>query len=212
MANDLKIKICGMRDADNLRAVAALGPDFLGFIFYPPSPRAVTAEQAAALPAFSEIKRVGVFVNETPETMLATANAARLNMLQLHGDESPETCADIKRRNPQLQLIKAFAVDNSFDGKALAAYETARDYFLFDTRTKQRGGSGHAFDWSVLRRFPIRRPFFLGGGIGPENASEAVAACAGLPLYALDINSRAETAPGVKSVEAVRQIINSVSI
>ncbi len=190
-----------------MRQVAALGPDFFGLIFYPPSSRAVTPAQAAALPDFAGVRRVGVFVNETIETMLATANTARLSFLQLHGDETPETCAAFKQLAPQLQVIKAFAVDAEFSGATLADYETACDYFLFDTRSNQRGGSGTAFDWSILQRCAIRRPFFLGGGIGPENAPQAIAACQGLPLFALDLNSRAETAPGVKSVTAVRKVI-----
>jgi phosphoribosylanthranilate isomerase len=195
-----------------MRQVAALGPDFLGLIFYPPSPRAVTPAQASLLPDFSGLRRVGVFVNETAKTMLATANAARLSLLQLHGDETPEICAAVKQLAPQLILIKAFAVDEDFDGAALADYETACDYFLFDTRASKRGGSGRAFDWSVLQRCAIRRPFFLGGGVGPENAAQAIAACQGLPLFALDLNSRAETAPGLKSPEIVRQVLAACQI
>jgi phosphoribosylanthranilate isomerase len=198
-----------MRQADNLREIAALGPDYFGFIFYPPSPRFVTAGQVAALPDFPSIRRVGVFVNETAQTILATARAARLSLVQLHGDETPELCAELAQ-TPQLQVIKAFAVGETFTGETLAKYETACDYFLFDTRARQRGGSGIAFDWSILRRMPVNRPFFLGGGVGPENAASAFEQCAGLPLHALDINSRVEIAPGVKSPAHVRETIEIV--
>jgi phosphoribosylanthranilate isomerase len=205
---DVKLKVCGLREAANLRDVAALGADFVGFIFYPPSPRYVSPAHVASLPDAGP-QRVGVFVNATVAETLETAKQARLALLQLHGDETPETCAALRAK---YRIIKAFAVDEEFSGAALAAYETACDYFLFDTKTDARGGSGRNFEWQVLRRFRIRRPFFLSGGVGPENAAEAVAACAGLPLFAIDVNSRVETAPGVKSVTAVRQVINTLRL
>lgn len=205
-----KLKICGMRDAANMREIALLKPDFFGLIFYEKSPRFVSLEQARMLPEFAAIGRVGVFVNETAENVLRIADEAGLSFVQLHGAESPQFCREIKRRAPALKVVKAFAVDNDFDGARLQNYETATDFYLFDTKTAAHGGSGKSFDWRILRKLQINKPFFLGGGIAAENAAEAIAACASLPLFALDANSRAEIAPGVKSPEIVEKIIKAL--
>lgn len=210
MPENLKIKICGMREPENLREIATLSPDYFGLIFYPKSPRYISIEQAERLPRFQGTEYVGVFVNEDAGTMLDYATRAGLFVLQLHGDESPQDCRLIKKLAGRIKLIKAFAVGADFDGNVLKDYEAACDYFLFDTKTENRGGSGHAFDWQILQSFPIKRPFFLSGGVGPENATKAIAACEGLPLYALDLNSRVEISPGLKSVELVKQIIRNL--
>lgn len=207
---NVKIKICGMRETENLRVVAALEPDFIGLIFYQKSPRFVSVECAADLPQFSEIQRVGVFVNETVEVVSKIAESANLFAVQLHGDESPRVCREIKQRNPNLQIIKAFSVDKDFDGERLEHYENNCDYFLFDTKAEKRGGSGKVFNWEILHSFPVRRPFFLSGGIGAENARLAIAACAGLPLFALDLNSQVEISPALKSPEIIEEIIKSL--
>jgi phosphoribosylanthranilate isomerase len=206
----VKVKICGMREPENLRFIAALKPDFIGLIFYRKSPRFVLPERAAALPQFSKIRRVGVFVNENVETILEIAARTDLFAVQLHGDESPETCREMKRTNKNLQIIKAFSVGSDFDGKQLEDYEKDCDYFLFDTKAKKRGGSGKVFDWEILQSFPVRRPFFLSGGIGAENVGSAIAACAGLPLFALDLNSRVEISPALKSPEIIEEIIKNL--
>ena len=206
--NEPKIKICGMREAENMRKVVALEPDFFGLIFYPKSPRFVSIEQAEKLPEFQNIRRVGVFVDESLESILEIAERARLSLVQLHGDETPQSCESLKKQN--LQIIKVFKVDGSFDGERLKEYEAICDYFLFDTKTSRHGGSGHAFDWQILRRFSINKPFFLGGGIGVENAAKSIEACRNLPLFALDINSRAEITPGVKSPEIIAEILKSL--
>lgn len=194
-----------MTDAENMREIAALKPDFFGLIFYPRSPRYVSPAKAAELPHFENIKRVGVFVNDTAENVLQIAEQAKLNLVQLHGGESPEFCEALKAKH--LEIIKVFSVDENFDGAVLKQYEAVCDYFLFDTKTLQHGGSGREFDWQILRRFEISKPFFLSGGIGAENAADAVAACEGLPLHALDINSRAEIRAGIKSLEVIQNIL-----
>jgi len=206
-ARGLKIKVCGMRERENMRQIAAFEPDFFGLIFYPKSPRFVSLEQAKALSDFSEISRVGVFVNESVENILDTAEKLGLSFVQLHGNESPEFCFKLKNRKADLQIVKAVAVDKNFEGENLKAYEKVCDFFLFDTKTAQHGGSGESFDWRVLQKLEINRPFFLSGGIGVENVAKAIAACANLPLFALDINSRAEISPGVKSPEIIEEII-----
>jgi phosphoribosylanthranilate isomerase len=203
--NEPKIKICGMRDAQNMREIARLKPDFFGLIFYPESPRFVSIEQAEKLPEFENIRRAGVFVDERSEKILEIAERANLSFVQLHGDETPEFCESLKKQN--LQIVKVFKVDESFDGGRLKEYEAICDYFLFDTKTAKHGGSGHAFDWRILNRFLIKKPFFLGGGIGVKNAAEAMEACRNLPMFALDVNSRAEIAAGIKSPRIVQEII-----
>ncbi len=195
-----------MRESENMREVAALQPDYFGLIFYPKSPRSVTIEIAKTLPKFENIKRIGVFVNESVENILTIADQTDLAFVQLHGAESPEFCREIKRANPNLKIIKAFAIDENFAGDVLQPYETAADFFLFDTKTNAHGGSGKSFDWQMLQNLKVRKPFFLGGGINAENAVKAIAACQNLPLHALDVNSRAELAPGVKSPEIIREI------
>jgi phosphoribosylanthranilate isomerase len=207
---NIKIKICGMREPDNLRAVAALQPDLFGLIFYSRSPRRISAEDAETLPDFFGIDRVGIFVDEKVDTMLEIARRAKLFALQLHGSESPKICAEIKKKNHGLKIIKVFFVGEDFDGSRLAEYESVCDYFLFDTKTAKRGGSGKSFDWSVLHSFPIGRPFFLSGGIGEENIVEAIRACSGLPLYALDLNSKVEVSPGVKSPQVIKRLLKSL--
>lgn len=207
---NVKIKICGMREPENLRSVAALQPDFIGLIFYPKSPRFVSVECAADLPQFLKTRRVGVFVNETVKRMSEIAERVNLFAVQLHGDESPEICYEMKQANPNLQIIKAFSTDAAFDTERLKFYENFCDYFLFDTKAEKRGGSGKVFEWEILHSFPIRRPFFLSGGIGAKNARAAIAACANLPLFALDLNSQVEISPGLKSLETIEKIIKSL--
>jgi phosphoribosylanthranilate isomerase len=197
-----------MREAENMRKVVALEPDFFGLIFYPKSPRFVSIEQAEKLPEFQNVRRVGVFVDESLEKITEIAERANLSFVQLHGSETMRFCESLKKQN--LQIVKVFKVDENFDGEQLKEFETICDYFLFDTKTSQHGGSGHAFDWQILRRFSINKPFFLGGGIGVENAAKSIEACRNLPLFALDINSRAEIAPGVKSPEIIAEIVKGL--
>ena len=199
-----------MREPENLRKIADLQPDLFGLIFYRKSPRYISPEDAEILPDFFGISRVGVFVNEKVETMLQIAHRTKLFALQLHGDESPQVCAELKKEKPEPKLIKVFSIDEDFDGKLLTKYESVCDYFLFDTKTKKRGGSGESFDWNILRSFPIRRPFFLSGGIGVENVHDAIQSCKGLPLFGVDLNSKLEISPGVKSPQMVKKIIKSL--
>ena len=199
-----------MREPENLREIAIVKPDFIGLIFYPKSPRSISIEQAENLPQFPEIRRVGVFVNEPVETILETAKRANLFAAQLHGDETREICAEIKRQDTNLQIIKVFSVGTGFNDEQMKLYEEACDYFLFDTKGKKRGGNGEVFNWQILHSFPIKKPFFLGGGIGAENVSEAIEACKNLPLFALDFNSRVEVSAGVKSPEKVSDIFKNL--
>lgn len=205
--NGLKLKVCGMKFAANIAAVASLQPDYLGFIFYEKSPRFisdVSAELIKYIP--SEIKTVGVFVNEDLETVKKKVNLYQLKAVQLHGSESTEYCGELKSTFSSLEVIKVFGVDEDFDFTQLNDYVDVVDYFLFDTKTKAHGGSGKTFDWKILEDYKYDKPYFLSGGIDLEHAG-AIAGIKDERLYALDINSRFETEPGVKDVEKIEEFV-----
>ncbi|QNN45000.1 phosphoribosylanthranilate isomerase [Pedobacter roseus] len=200
-----------MRLAANIAAVAELHPDYLGFIFYEKSPRLiseVSAELIKYIP--SEIKTVGVFVNEELEKVKDKVNLLKLKAVQLHGSESPEYCEALKSTFPTLEVIKAFGIDEDFDFSTLQPYLKAADYFLFDTKTKVHGGSGKTFNWSVLDQYTYTKPYFLSGGIDLEH-STAIKKINDERLYALDINSRFETEPGLKDAAKIKEFIQEVN-
>jgi len=208
--NKLEIKVCGMKMAANIAAIASLRPDFLGFIFYEKSPRFITdvsAELIKYIP--QEIKTVGVFVDEDLEVVKKKVNLYQLKGVQLHGKESPEYCADLKSTFGSLAVIKAFGVDEEFDFAVLADYQNVIDYFLFDTKTKAHGGSGKTFNWKILDRYTLDKPYFLSGGIDLEHAT-ALGEIEDPRLFALDINSRFEVEPGVKDVEKVAAFMKAL--
>jgi phosphoribosylanthranilate isomerase len=202
----MQIKICGMREASNLWAVADLKPDYLGFIFYGKSTRymrdTLSASRVRNLP--TDIKRVGVFVNADLANVQATASAYALDYVQLHGHETPAYCQ--QARAAGLHLIKAFAVGETFDFAGLADYEASCDFFLFDTKGALPGGNGTAFDWQILAGYTGTTPFLLSGGLGPANLT-ALLDFHHPQLYGFDFNSHLETAPGVKDVAATRQLL-----
>ena len=199
----MKLKICGMKYPDNLEEIATLKPDYLGFIFYEKSPRymadALSPEIVRSLP--SSIKRVGVFVNATTEDIRDKAERYGLHAVQLHGQEPPEQCQEL--RSYGYTVIKVFSLGHdSFDFAQLTPYQPQVDFFLFDTKGKQPGGNGQTFDWCLLQDYPLETPFFLSGGIGTEE----VASLRQLSfpfLYGVDVNSRFETEPGRKDVAAL---------
>jgi phosphoribosylanthranilate isomerase len=202
------IKICGMKVPDNIREVAALHPDYMGFIFYPKSPRYagnLDPETTCSLP--EGICKVGVFVNELPDKMLETAQKYGLDAVQLHGNESPEVCYRMKSNH--ITVIKAISVADKADIAQADYYQTSCDYLLFDTQTKLHGGSGMQYDWNILRYYQGNLPFFLSGGIGPEDA-ERVLAFRHLRLHAIDINSRFESAPGLKNSELINTFFTKI--
>lgn len=232
----MKIKVCGMRDAQNIRDVAALDIDLMGFIFYPKSPRFVSliSSQAGIIPDYSperlnmavnadgkpgyifpkRIKRVGVFVDEMPQTIITYVYNYSLDYIQLHGKETPTLIDNLRRTLvPDLVLdikvIKAFGITSADDLQQCEAYEGYADLFLFDTRTPLKGGSGRQFNWSVLEAYHGRTPFLLSGGIGPEDADRVKAfhhpQCVGI-----DLNSRFETAPAMKDVELLSKFIKQI--
>ncbi|MGV3504311.1 MAG: phosphoribosylanthranilate isomerase [Adhaeribacter sp.] len=195
-------KVCGMRERENILAMLELKPDYLGFIFYPPSSRYVGQELDEALLRLlpAETKKVGVFVNAEEEQIKAEVEKYELQAVQLHGEESPELCR--KLRDQGLTVFKAFAIDDDFDFDTLEPFEGSVDFFLFDTKGPKYGGNGRAFNWEVLQRYAGSTPFFLSGGIGPEHAQQ-IGKLDFPGLRGLDLNSRFETAPALKDVSQV---------
>ena len=197
------IKVCGMRDRDNIRALERLDIDWMGFIFYPGSPRYVTDEDefCAAIQSCAKV-RVGVFVNEQPEAIIRKVATYRLNYVQLHGDETPDSCRQL--RDAGCAIIKAFSISSEADLRKTTDYEPFAKYFLFDTKSSERGGSGKRFDWSVLEAYRGNVPFLLSGGIGLEHVHDLQALVHPL-LAGVDLNSRFELSPAMKDAGLVER-------
>ncbi len=204
-----------MKFQENIEAVAALQPDYLGFIFYEKSARFFDDE----IPNLPEnIKKVGVFVNASLEYILEKVLQHDLQAVQLHGDESPEFCDAL--RHPELvsgsqviKVIKVFSIKNEFDFSILKPYETVCDYFLFDTKGKLPGGNGYTFNWEVLKNYPSTKPYFLSGGIGLEEVDSLLSFLRRQEssyCYAIDINSKFEIKPGLKNIEKLKKFKHNV--
>jgi phosphoribosylanthranilate isomerase len=195
----MKLKICGMKYPPNIAAVAALAPDYLGFIFYPKSLRFAGDLQPITLEKLPKnIEKVGVFVNETADNLLQLANQFGFKNLQLHGTESPAFCAKLKEKG--YTIFKAFHIENQADIEKIATYQTSIDFALLDTKGKQLGGNGTSFDWNLLQFYDFETPFLLSGGISLENI-EAVLQIKHPKLYGIDVNSKFEIEAGLKNIE-----------
>ena len=204
----MKIKVCGLRDPENIKAIIALAPDYMGFIFYGPSPRFVGDMHTDLLNNIHpSIKKTAVFVNENKETITKLIEKYDFDAIQLHGSESADFCDSFKDK---VQVTKAFGVDKSFDFDQLSAYADKVDFFLFDTKTDIHGGSGKTFDWTILNKYKLDVPFFLSGGISPENLDE-VRNISHPQFYGVDLNSKFETAPGLKNIAQLQKAFESLS-
>lgn len=207
--SDIQVKVCGLKDPANVREIAAAGPGFMGFIFYPKSPRYMmeTLTPVVLKDIPSGIRKVGVFVNEELERVLDLARMYRLDLLQLHGNESPEYCVECRKHYP---VIKAFGMSDNFDFTLLDQYKNCVDFFLFDTKTDKHGGSGEKFDWTLLKNYCLEIPYFLSGGIGEEDIDDLL--LADIPQgFILDVNSKIEIRPGLKDVKKASLIINKLA-
>jgi phosphoribosylanthranilate isomerase len=217
----MKVKVCGMKF--NTGEVAALKPDYLGFIFWEKSPRYFTG----SIPALPEgIRKVGVFVNAPVTGILQKISDHNLDMVQLHGDETPEYCALLRSAlqtsayvagdgRGAREVIKVFRVKDREDLGLLPAFEAVCDYFLFDTKGKLPGGNGYAFDWEALAGYPSRKPYVLSGGIGPETLPmlwDFFEEPASRYCHAIDLNSRFEVAPGHKKIDVLQKFIHGLSV
>jgi phosphoribosylanthranilate isomerase len=203
----MKLKICGMKL--NTAEVAALRPDYLGFIFWEPSSRYFDVK----IPTIPEgIKKVGVFVDAPIEEVLEKVSSYTLEAIQLHGNESAEYCKAISKvlkiKSDKIEIIKVFSIKSDFDFEQLNDYEQVCNYYLFDTKGKLPGGNGFTFDWSVLRKYPATKPYFLSGGIGLEHV-EKIKEFMGLPeskyCHYIDVNSKFELEPGLKKIEELKE-------
>ncbi len=195
-----------MRDAENISELVKLNPDFIGFIFYNKSKRFVSDFPEVDIP--NSIKKVGVFVNETIENITKIVIKYNLDIIQLHGDETPKYCANIcnsilLQEFKPLEIVKAFSVDKSFNFEETEKYKTYCNYFLFDTKGKNYGGTGIKFDWSILKNYRGNTPFFLSGGIS-KNDVESIRDFKHKMLFALDVNSGFEIEPGLKNIDDLK--------
>lgn len=210
----IKLKICGMKYPENIQEIAALKPDYLGFIFWYKSNRKFDLQELPKLD--SDIKKVGVFVDATLEEIQQKIKNFQLDAIQLHGKESVAFCSDLKKE--KIKIIKAFSIDSEFDFSQLKAYECVVDHFLFDTKGKLPGGNGTTFDWQILKNYNLQKSFFLSGGIGLteiDKIQEFLDSDLSKYCYAIDVNSRFETAAGLKNkidVEKFKKMLNENEI
>ena len=200
------VKVCGMRDGDNIREVEQLSIDWMGFIFYPKSSRYVS-EVPAYLP--TKCKRVGVLVDASTDEIIKKIHDFYLDAIQLHGNESPEQISHLLSLTSHLSIIKAFNIATAEDLKSTASYTGLADYFLFDTKGPSVGGNGEKFDWSVLSNYEGDTPFLLSGGIGPDDAAR-VSSFRHPKCVGIDLNSKFESSPAFKDVTTLSRFLNEI--
>ncbi len=204
----MKIKVCGLREPENIAEVAGLRPDYAGFIFYKPSPRYcgdLPAGVISGLP--SGVEPVAVTVDMDEDEICAIAGRYGFRTFQLHGHESPELCFALRTRG--FKVIKAFGIRSAQSFEDMREYEGAVDCFLLDTACAMKGGSGRKFDWTALDSYNLDTDFMLSGGIG-ECDAEAVAAISHPRFAGIDLNSRFETLPGHKDTDRLRLFFNAI--
>lgn len=199
----IKVKICGMRDVENIRAVAELHPDYMGFIFYKKSPRYVGND--FSLDENEVTEPVGVFVNEDKGEIFKRLKSINSNIAQLHGNEKPSECDELKSRG--IKVIKVFSVDDEFDFNSTKQYKDVADYFLFDTKGKLYGGNAKTFDWRKLEQYDQELPFFLSGGLNADNLKQ-IHILDTMNLHAVDLNSGVEDSPGSKNIEKIKSAMS----
>lgn len=199
------IKVCGMREPENIRAVEQTGTDWMGFVFFKHS-----ARYMADLPAYlpESCKRIGVFVNENNNHILTKAAEFGLHGIQLHGQETTEQCRKLKAEG--LEIVKAFSISQQSDLIVTERYKNVCDYFLFDTPCKEYGGSGLTFDWNILRNYHGNTPFLLSGGIRPCLLT-VLHQFRHEQLAGIDLNSGFEISPGVKDAAAIHTFITQLN-
>ena len=208
----MRIKVCGMTLPEQVQKLPDIGATFAGFIFYPKSPRYVFRHLTSAqIKKINTINKVGVFVNSSVEEVLLMVDECRLHMVQLHGDESPKYC---ERIADYVSVVKAFRLsDNDSIEWMIRPFMDVCDMFMFDTMGAGYGGTGKKFDWNILKGSNIGKPFFLSGGIQAEDTTalrEFENEPVSKALFAVDINSKFETSPGVKDMKKVEKFINEL--
>ncbi|NER82644.1 MAG: phosphoribosylanthranilate isomerase [Leptolyngbya sp. SIO1D8] len=214
MNSALWVKICGLMQPQQAVEIAQLGADAIGFICVPASPRYVTPPQIQAISqvlaaaCLDTVERVGVFANASLATLTETIEIGQLTALQLHGQESPATCARVRNAHPDLKLIKAFRIRSEADLLAVTAYEESVDRFLLDAyHPQQLGGTGQTIDWPLLKTFQPSKPWLLAGGLTPDNIQAALAL---LSPNGIDLSSGLEVSPGNKSLAKVEKLFQQL--
>ena len=205
----MRIKVCGITRINDLQGLVENGVDYAGFIFYERSPRfAGNRIDARSVRETTGIRKVGVFVNAPLEQVQRTVNDYGLDLVQLHGDETPEFCEAVRTFIP---VVKAFRIGDSVNWQTeVAPFVPVTDYFLFDTASvKGYGGTGEKFNWELLQTYPFDQPFFLSGGITPEQGKE-IGEMQIPALFAADVNSKFEDSPGVKNLSLVQQFVKQI--
>ncbi|MEJ7694830.1 phosphoribosylanthranilate isomerase [Daejeonella sp.] len=205
-----------MKEPKNIRGLVELKPDYVGFIFYPHSKRFVGDLEVGALAAIpGSIKKTGVFVNEAMDVIADQVINYDLDAVQLHGDESPDFCRSFRKflHNMQtekhVEIIKAFGISEEFDFATLSGYEDFADFFLFDTKTSDHGGSGRTFDWKILEKYHGKKPYFLSGGLSSDNI-HGINEIKDVRFYGVDLNSKFETDAGIKDIDKLRSVFERV--
>ncbi|MDO9595485.1 MAG: phosphoribosylanthranilate isomerase [Lutibacter sp.] len=199
----MQIKVCGMRDKENISGLMTLKPDYIGFIFYNKSKRFVTDFPQIEIP--SSVKKVGVFVNETIDEIIEIVKKYKFDFVLLHGDETPDYCEKVALQN--IKIIKAFSVDENFDFSAIKPFEKHVALFLFDTKGKNYGGNGIKFNWDLLQNYKGKTPFLLSGGI-TKNDAEEIKKMKHPAFLGIDINSGFEIEPGLKNIKEIKEFKN----
>lgn len=205
-----------MREAGNIRELQELNPDYIGFIFYPHSKRFIGKPDATLLTSINaNIKKTGVFVDEAMDQIADYVIKYDLDAVQLHGSETPEFCRSFRKflQNMQtekhVEIIKAFGISSGFDFSTLSGYEDFVDYFLFDTKTADHGGSGLTFDWGILNSYHGKKAYFLSGGLSADNL-DGLCKLKDARLYAVDLNSKFELEPGVKDIKCLKKVFGEL--
>ncbi len=209
MKNSLKIKVCGMLHPENIEQVSHLKPDFLGYIFYPGSERYVgeKPDPAIFLIPGRETEKVGIFVNEEIDRVKWSFEEYHLDMVQMHGEESPQYCLALS--DSGIPVIKAFNPYAVKGGIILEEYIEGVRYYLFDTPGKTHGGTGRKFDWDQLEGLSFPHRFLLSGGIGPDDCGQ-IRNVGHKDLFGIDVNSKFERSPGMKDVSLLKKFIREV--
>jgi len=205
----MHLKVCGMREPQNIAEVLNVQPDYLGLIFFEKSTRYVGEDFELPVPLRGETPRkVGVFVNHSLEYIADKTKRYQLALVQLHGDESPAFCQQLKSLVPGLQLVKVFRVDDDFDFITLTPYKPHCDFFLFDTKGKDYGGNGIVFNWNILKGYDNELPLFMSGGLSLENLQDlqSFITTQQLNVHAIDVNSKFEIAPALKDVGKLKEL------
>jgi len=202
------IKLCGINDIEILKGILSseYKPDFLGFIFYEPSSRSVSLDLAEELSNLisGDVKKVAVTVNASDDELSKIVNSLRPDYIQLHGDESPKRISEVRAKFG-LPIIKAASISEDADLKTLEQYQGLVDYLLFDTKTKDYGGSGKSFDWGILEKLDIDRPYFLSGGLNIDNLPDATSQT---NANYFDLSSGIELQKGVKDPKKIAEILD----